>query len=241
MQLLNDEERREALHGSYSETQQIQHTTLPEWFEQQVALNPEAIAVTSEGSELTYGQLNEHANRLAHYLIRHRVGPEDLVALALPRSVEMVVGILAVLKSGAAYLPLDPEYPAERLKLMIDDSVPKCVLTTIETSPGLPVGSPNVLLLDSAEMLAALCNSPKDNPRQDDRIARLTPHNSAYVIYTSGSTGMPKGVVVTHQNVARLMKTTERYFTFGTEDVWTLFHSSAFYYSLWEIWGALLN
>jgi amino acid adenylation domain-containing protein len=239
VQLLSDEERREALHCSHGETQEI-HTTLPEWFEQQVALNPEVIAITSDASELTYGQLNEHANRLAHYLISRGIGPEDVVALALPRSSEMVTSILAVLKSGAAYLPLDPEYPAERLKLMIDDSAPKRVLTTIEMSPGLPVDTPNVLLLDSAEMFAALRNSPTENPKQGDRIARLTPHNSAYVIYTSGSTGTPKGVVVTHQNVARLMKTTERHFTFGTEDVWTLFHSYAFDFSVWEIWGALL-
>jgi amino acid adenylation domain-containing protein len=238
IQLLSDDERREVLHGSYSGTQEI-HTTLPEWFEQQVARNPQAIAVTSDGSELTYAQLNEHANRLAHYLIGRGVGPEDLVALALPRSVEMVIGILAVLKSFAAYLPLDPEYPAERLKLMIDDAAPACVLTTVEMSPRLPAGAPHVLL-DGVEMVAALCDSPNDNPRQGDRTAKLTPHNSAYVIYTSGSTGMPKGVVVTHQNVVRLMKTTERYFTFGPEDVWTLFHSYAFDFSVWEIWGALL-
>ncbi|MFL6284241.1 MAG: amino acid adenylation domain-containing protein [Pyrinomonadaceae bacterium] len=239
VRLLGDEERHRLLCGGEPEAEETLHTTLPEWFEQQAARDSQAIAVTFDAGKLTYGELNERANRLAHNLIERSIGPEDLVALALPRSAEMVVGVLAVLKSGAAYLPLDPEYPAERLKLMLEDAAPACVLTNAEMAPRLPAGAP-LVLLDGAETVAALRDSPQGNPRLGDEAARLMPHNAAYVIYTSGSTGRPKGVVVTHQNVVRLMKTTERRFDFGPDDVWTLFHSYAFDFSVWEMWGALL-
>ncbi|MGW7089018.1 amino acid adenylation domain-containing protein [Streptomyces sp. NPDC054871] len=207
--------------------------TLPELFEARVAAAPGAVAVVWEGSSLSYGELNERANRLAHELVGRGVGPEDVVALALPRSADLVVAVLAVLKAGAAYLPLDPAYPAARVAHMVTDARPALVLTTtghcasVDTASGTPV-----LLLDTLDVT----DRSADNP-----VTALAPDHPAYVIYTSGSTGRPKGVVVAHRNVVRLFDATRKWFGFGPDDVWTLFHSYAFDFSVWELWGALLH
>jgi nonribosomal peptide synthetase DhbF len=193
-----------------------------------------------EDIALTYAELNLQANRLAHYLISQGVGPETLAAIALPRSIEMVVSLLAILKAGGAYLPLDPDYPPERLAYMLKDAQPACVLTTAQIAEQLPE-SVAQLLLDHPDTAGALAQSPEANPSDAERTQPLTPHNPAYVIYTSGSTGTPKGVVVTHQNVARLFGATAHWFHFGPDDVWALFHSYAFDFSVWELWGALLH
>ena len=155
--------------------------------------SPEAIALVFEESTLSYAELNAQANRLAHLLIGRGVGPETLVALALPRSIEMVVALLAILKAGGAYLPLDPEYPPERLAYMLQDAQPACVLTSTRIAQRLPE-SVAQLLLDHPETVRALAQSPKTNPSDAERTGPLSPHNPAYVIYTSGSTGTPKGV-----------------------------------------------
>ncbi|MEG8279144.1 amino acid adenylation domain-containing protein, partial [Streptomyces sp. AHA2] len=207
--------------------------TLPELFEARVAAAPGAAAVVWEGATLSYGELNERANRLAHELLGRGVGPEDVVALALPRSAELVVAVLAVLKAGAAYLPVDPAYPAARVAHMVADAGPALVLTTtghrasVETASRTPV-----LLLDRLDVT----DQCADNP-----VTALAPEHPAYVIYTSGSTGRPKGVVVAHRNVVRLFDATRKWFGFGPDDVWTLFHSYAFDFSVWELWGALLH
>ena len=161
--------------------------------------SPEAIALVFEESTLSYAELNAQANRLAHLLIGRGVGPENLVALALPRSTEMIVALLGILKAGAAYLPLDPEYPVERLSYMLRDAQPACVLTTAQIAERLPE-SVAQLLLDHPETASALAQSPETNPSDAERTQPLSPHNPAYVIYTSGSTGTPKGVVGTHQS-----------------------------------------
>jgi amino acid adenylation domain-containing protein len=172
-------------------------------FEAQVERSPEAIALVFEDRELTYAELNSQANRLAHLLIGRGIGPENLVALALPRSAEMIIALLGVLKAGAAYLPLDADYPAERLAYMLRDAQPPCVLTTARIAERLPEGGVQ-LVLDHPTTAGALAQSPETNPSDAERTGPLSPHNPAYVIYTSGSTGTPKGVVVAHAGIPSL-------------------------------------
>jgi nonribosomal peptide synthetase DhbF len=201
-------------------------------FEAQADRTPHAIALTFEGRSLTYAELDERANHLANHLLGLGVGPEILVGLSAPRSLEMVVAILGILKAGGAYLPLDPEYPAERLAFMIEDArVP--VLLTCGAVPAAS-GSARVVALDTG--WEEIARSPATRPPLS-----AGPHNLAYVIYTSGSTGRPKGVMVEHWNVARLFTATAPWFDFGPTDTFTLFHSYAFDFSVWEIWGALLH
>ncbi|MGC5345431.1 amino acid adenylation domain-containing protein, partial [Streptomyces sp. DT171] len=178
----------------------IPEASIPELFQDRVRRAPDAIAVRDGAGTLTYGQLNSRANALAHHLIDRGVGPEDLVALAVPRSAGMIVAMLAVLKAGAAYLPVDPEYPASRITYMLDDARPVLLLTTTATRGQLPaIATPFIALDDDT--------APWAGHRTDD--PRTAPHVSlpAYVIYTSGSTGRPKGVVVTHRGVAAMVRT----------------------------------
>ena len=188
----------------YNDTaQDVPATTLPALFEAQVRRTPDNTAVVFEDTTLTYAQLNARANRLARLLIERGVGPEQFVALAVPRSVEMIVAVLAVLKAGAAYLPIDPDYPPARIKLMLDDAQPACLVTTAATA--LPdTGGLPVIVLDHADTVEALRHHADADPDDADRIAPLHARHPAYVIYTSGSTGMPKGVVVEHRNVVEL-------------------------------------
>jgi amino acid adenylation domain-containing protein len=209
--------------------------TLTSLFEAQAARTPMAIAVRCGAESLTFAQLNQRANSLAHYLVQTGVGPETLVGIVLERFIEMLVAVLAILKSGAAYLPLDPEYPETRLAHILADAKPAVVLTTDALRSRLPLQT-NLLSLDSTQTRMLLDQMFTSNPS----VAAL-PEHPAYVIYTSGSTGAPKGVVVTHANATRLFAATDHWFHFGPEDVWTLFHSYAFDFSVWEIWGALLH
>ncbi|MDF0729149.1 amino acid adenylation domain-containing protein, partial [Pseudomonas entomophila] len=189
----------------------------------------DAVAVSFDGQQLTYAQLNGQANALAHELIARGVGPDVLVGLAVERSLEMLVGLLAILKAGGAYVPLDPAYPQERLAYMIEDSGIALLLAQPQVLERLPLPEqlPVLLLGDSAS-------------RDDDPVTAVGPDNLAYVIYTSGSTGKPKGTLLAHRNVLRLFSATDQWFDFGPQDVWTLFHSYGFDFSVWEIFGALL-
>ncbi|MEI5135666.1 condensation domain-containing protein [Streptomyces libani] len=214
--------------------------SLPQLFEAQVARTPDAVAVVYEGTSLTYGELNARANRLARLLVAHGAGPERFVALALPRTADLVVALLAVVKSGAAYVPVDPSYPADRTSYMLADAGPELLVSTAEAAAGLPESRPRTLLLDDPGVVRALAEYDTGDLSDEDRGGPLSPSNAAYVIYTSGSTGRPKGVVVPHRNVARLFAATEEWFGFGPDDVWTLFHSYAFDFSVWELWGPLL-
>jgi nonribosomal peptide synthetase DhbF len=153
---------------------------------------------------MSYGELNERANRVAHYLRKEGVGVEDVVGISMERSAEMVVGLLGILKAGAAYLPLDPEYPEERLAYMISNAKPVRVISRRKESGGLR-GQKGLILLDDAEVDQALSLLPASNPDHEGRGAAQGLQHPAYVIYTSGSTGRPKGVVVAHQGVAQLV------------------------------------
>ncbi|MEU9482016.1 amino acid adenylation domain-containing protein, partial [Streptomyces sp. NPDC048191] len=237
--ILGPDERHRLLVEWNGTARTLPQTTLPALFEARVARTPEAVAVVSGATSLTYAELNARANRLAHLLIDEGVGPEQFVALALPRSADLVVAVLAVLKAGAAYLPIDPNYPAERLAYMVGDARPARVVTTAETASAVVADVPRIVLDDHA-VVERLVGCPAEDPTDGQRRQPLDPAHPAYMIYTSGSTGRPKGVVVPHRNVIRLMTETEHWFGFGSEDVWTLFHSYAFDFSVWELWGPLL-
>ncbi|GAA2787162.1 non-ribosomal peptide synthetase [Crossiella cryophila] len=197
--------------------------SLPEVFQAQVRRAPEAIAVRHQGESLTYTELNTRANRLAHELRARGAGPDHLVGVCLDRGPDLVVALLGVLKSGAGYLPLDPAAPTDRLAYLLEDAEVALAIT----------GTP----------LPGVDSLPVDHPGRPDTDPEplVAPDNLAYVIYTSGSTGKPKGVQVTHANVLRLLRACEPDFGFGPTDVWTLFHSYAFDFSVWELWGSLLH
>ncbi|AMA53704.1 non-ribosomal peptide synthetase DhbF [Bacillus inaquosorum] len=242
LDILAPEERSNMATDWQNVSEKIPHACLPEQFEKQAALSPDAIAVVYEDQSLSYAELNERANRLARMLISEGVGPEQFVALALPRSLEMAVGLLAVLKAGAAYLPLDPDYPADRIAFMLEDAQPAFIMTNTKAAEHIPPAE-NVpkIVLDDPKLSEKLNTYPAENPNNADRIQPLSPLNTAYVIYTSGSTGVPKGVMIPHQNVTRLLAATDHWFHFSSDDIWTMFHSYAFDFSVWEIWGPLLH
>ncbi|MFD9903468.1 amino acid adenylation domain-containing protein [Streptomyces sp. NPDC059063] len=210
--------------------------TLADRYQDAARRYPDRVAVSHDGDRLTYAELSARAHRLARLLAARSIGPGSIVALALPRSLDLVTGLLAVSLSGAAYLPLDPDYPHERLAYMLDDARPAAVITDTATAPRLPAHDLPLITVDGGAS-----DAHDDAPlRQEDRTRPLAPEDPAYVIYTSGSTGRPKGVVVSHHNVTRLLTATDHWFGFGPDDAWTLFHSYAFDFSVWELWGALL-
>jgi len=202
-------------------------------FEEEVERSPESVALVCEDKRMTYRELNARANRLANYLRRLGVGPESLVGLFTERSLDTIVGLLGILKAGGAYLPIDTAYPKDRIEFMLEDAEVRVLLTQKSLLPSTSDSKARVVCLDTDwESIA---------PENTDNLSiGIDPDSLAYVIYTSGSTGKPKGCLVTHANVARLMRATEPWFHFDASDVWTLFHSLAFDFSVWEIWGALL-
>ncbi|ANB09091.1 hypothetical protein SAM40697_5134 [Streptomyces ambofaciens] len=210
--------------------------TLVSWFARQVVLSPEAVAVSCDGVALSYGELDGRANRLARLLVERGAGAERLVAVALERSVDLVVALLAVVKAGAGYVPVDPSYPAERIAYVLKDAAPALLVTTRQALPE-QVGDLDTVVLDDPETVTDL--AARSAGVLADVVVRA--EHPAYVIYTSGSTGRPKGVVVSHGQVVRLFTRTRDWFGFGADDVWTLFHSYAFDFSVWELWGPLLH
>ncbi|WP_231387245.1 non-ribosomal peptide synthase/polyketide synthase [Nocardia sp. BMG111209] len=238
IQLLSAEEQRRALYEwPIGGPDGAEIGTIATRFAAVAALDPDAVAVRDGETSLTYAELDAWSNRLARRLIATGVQPESLVAVALPRSAELVAALLAVVKSGAAYLPVDPAYPADRIEWLLADARPVCALTSGRTA--LPRGWFGGPVIDLDTLAWDRLNS---GPITDaDRRRALHPAHPAYVIYTSGSTGTPKGVVIPHRNVIRLLDNTGPDFEFGPDDVWTLFHSYAFDFSVWELWGALLT
>jgi len=211
------------------------HLCLHQLIEAQAAHAPEATALVCNDQRLSYAWLNQRANRLAHRLRAQGVGPDVRVGLAVERGLDMVIGLLAILKAGGAYVPIDPHYPTDRLSYMISDSGVSLLLTQSHLMTVLP--------LPEGVQAWMLDEEPAERGGQhDDNLPNLThPDNLAYVIYTSGSTGKPKGTLLTHRNVVRLFEATQGWFEFGAEDVWTVFHSYAFDFSVWELFGALLH
>ncbi|HVT15608.1 MAG TPA: amino acid adenylation domain-containing protein [Thermoanaerobaculia bacterium] len=220
--------------GGLAEARAPAGWTLHNAFESRARLSPAALALSCAGEQVSYGELDARANRLARHLRSLGAGPEVRVGLCLARSAETVVALLAVLKAGGAYLPLDPDYPRERLALLLADAAAPLVVTRSNLAGLLPAAGPLQILLDrDAEAIARQPSGPLP--------PAAGPDHAAYVIYTSGSTGRPKGVVVTHRNVARLFIAAAPWLELAGDDVWTLFHSFAFDFSVWEIWGALLH
>ncbi|MFJ6775801.1 amino acid adenylation domain-containing protein, partial [Kitasatospora sp. NPDC091257] len=216
--------------------------TLPALFAAQVERTPDAVAAVLGDARLTYAELAERSDALAALLVRHGVGPETSVAVCLERSLDLVVALLAVLKAGGAYLPVDPASPSDRISFVFADCAPALVITST-ASAGAVAHEEAVrrVVLDDPETLARLSAGKGDVPLPAEVPGALSPANTAYIIYTSGSTGRPKGVVVPHGNVVRLLDETQPWFEFGADDVWTWFHSFAFDFSVWELWGPLLH
>jgi amino acid adenylation domain-containing protein len=231
--LLTPAERNQLLEGKAVRAVAPEERPLHEIFTERARRSPMATALVFEEERLSYAELDRRADRLAHRLRRLGVGPESRVGLCLERSPELVVALLAILKAGGAYVPLDPAHPRERVAWTLADSGAAVLVSRSELIADLPDHPARVLLLDAPETADA-------DEKDAEAGTEATANNAAYVIYTSGSTGRPKGVVVTHRQVTRLFAATAPDFGFDESDAWTLFHSAAFDFSVWEIWGALL-
>src|SRR3984957_9140172 len=217
LNLLSPAERQQLLVG-FNDTQAPYPSDrcIHELFEEQVTRTPEAVAVVFEDRQLSYGELNAHANQLAHHLIALGIRPDDRVAICMERSLEMVVGLLGILKAGGAYVPLDPSYPAQRLAYMLEDSAPVAVLTQAAVREGLPDLDVPVVLLELQDAASMIAREPVHNPHPS--ALGLTPSNLAYVIYTSGSTGLPKGAMNTHVGIANRLIWMQDAFALGAMD-----------------------
>ncbi|MEU1591137.1 amino acid adenylation domain-containing protein, partial [Micromonospora sp. NPDC005710] len=234
--LLDEAERQRVLVEWNPPSVTASEASVAELFAAQAARTPDAVAVVTDGKALTYAELDARAGRLARLLTGRRVGPESLVGLVFDRGPELLVAMLAVVRAGGAYVPIDPRYPVDRVTYTIEDAAPVVVLASSTTVGTLVDCAAPVVVVDTPDVVAELASLTPADP-----VAVRAAH-PLYVIYTSGSTGRPKGVTVTHGNVAQLFTATEGPFSgFGPDDVWSWFHSAAFDFSVWEIWGALLH
>ncbi|MDX3451771.1 amino acid adenylation domain-containing protein [Streptomyces sp. ME02-8801-2C] len=238
LELLGAEERRRVLREWNDTDHSVPLRTWPEMFADQVRQRPDDIALVFEDVSLTYAELDDRAGRLAAALIARGAGPERVVALAVPRSAELIVAEVAVLKSGAAYLPVDTDYPADRISYMLADAGPVCLVTTAEVAADLPANDGvTVVVLDSPDLIREMTER---QPTGADPSA-LTVTNAAYVIYTSGSTGRPKGVVLTHAGVAKLVATQTERFGIGPHSRVLQFASPSFDVAFWDLCLGLLS
>ncbi|MCD7440504.1 non-ribosomal peptide synthase/polyketide synthase [Streptomyces lincolnensis] len=201
LDVLTDEERQRVLRDGNDTAREVAGTTVLDLFRAQAARTPHAPAVTSGGHTLTYAELDARSSRLARLLAEHGAAPERFVALALPRDHDTVVALLAVLKTGAAYVPVDPDHPADRIAFVLADTEPALLLTTRALSAGIPDCAAPRLLLDDPALTADLATRPDTAPR-----VTPLPAHPAYVIYTSGSTGRPKGVVIEHRSLGAYLQ-----------------------------------
>jgi non-ribosomal peptide synthetase component F len=208
----------------------LQDCCLHQWIEHQAEARPDAIAVKCGDDSLDYATLNQLANQLAAKLLEQGLEPDSPVGLCLERSNNLIVGILGILKAGGAYVPLDPNYPPDRLAHILDQARPTIIVSSDAVKNILPASAAALVNIDR------LSATETANPTID-----LAADQLCYIIFTSGTTGLPKGVMVSHRNVARLFTTLANDLEFTHDDVWTLFHSYAFGFSAWEIFGALLN
>ncbi|MBW8833463.1 MAG: amino acid adenylation domain-containing protein, partial [Burkholderiales bacterium] len=238
--LLDPEERRRILVEWNDTAHPVPAATLPELFEAQAARTPDATALVFEEEHLSYAGLNTRANRLAHRLIALGAGPETIVGLCLERSPDMVVALLAILKAGAAYLPLDPDYPQARLAYMLDDARPAALVTTSALARRLATGTPT-LLLDDPGLAHALARAPDTNPTDADRSRPLRTQHPAYLIYTSGSTGQPKGVLVSQGAIVNRLEWMQAAYQLDDGDRVLQKTPSGFDVSVWEFFWPLLE
>ena len=216
----------------------INHTSdksLVDLFREQVANTPDAVALIFQKEKLSYKALEERSNQLAFYLCQQGIRKEMLVPICLDRSIEMVIGILAILKAGGAYIPLDPTYPQKRIDFILEDTAANFIITQYSFENFFQKSSHRTVIY-----LEEVLNDKTILPKKALEI-HINPEDLAYVIYTSGTTGKPKGVLVTHLNVVRLFFNDAPLFDFKADDVWTLFHSFCFDFSVWEMYGALLH
>ncbi|MBM0231720.1 amino acid adenylation domain-containing protein [Micromonospora sp. STR1_7] len=240
--LLDERERTQVLTEWGGTLAADPSTTLVELFAAQAGGRPDAVAVVDGETRVSYRELNARANRLARLLRARGAGPEDRVAVLLNRSADLAAALLAVLKTGAAYLPVDPTYPAERIAVLFEEARPRLVVTAEAAAAVLPAGCDAApILLGDATTEAHLAAQDPADLTDSELVTPLLAQHPAYVIYTSGSTGRPKGVSVTHSNVVALLQATRERFAFGAGDVWSWFHSYAFDVSVWEMWGAFAH
>ena len=205
--------------------------SIPLLFDAQVARTPDAVAVTFDGRSMTYQELDEAANRLAHMLAENGAAAGQNVALLLERSAEAIVAMLAVLKTGAAYLPIDSAHPPARIEFMIADAAPIAAITTIALADRL----------DGCDLFVVDVQDARLDSYPNDGLPAPAPDDIAYILYTSGTTGVPKGVAIAHQNVISLFDSMDVGVELGSEQVWAQWYSLAFDVSVWEIFGALLH
>ncbi|NDU72292.1 amino acid adenylation domain-containing protein, partial [Actinomadura sp. DSM 109109] len=235
LDLLGAEGRRRLLRAGGDLESGPLRACLAELVAEHAARRPGNVAVVHGAERLTYGELERRANRLAHHLRALGAGPEVRVGVCLHRSVDLVVALLAVVKSGAAYVPVDPDHPGERISYVLGDAGVRILVTSGAAGERASAG-PDVPTVRLDEDAAAIGRRPAEAPAPD-----TVPGNLLYVIYTSGSTGRPKGVMVTHAEIVRLLTATRPWFSFGPDDVWTLFHTVTFDFAAWELWGALAH
>ena len=234
LSVLTEQERQQVLiDWNATQTPYPQDRSIHHLFETQVETTPDAVALVFDGAEMTYRTLNQRANQLAYHIGTLGVNPGDFIALGMDRSFEMIIGIMAILKAGCAYVPLDPTYPTERLAFMLEDTQAPLLLTQHTQLTHWTTYEGQVVCLDTD---ASVINQQPDT----DLTYTGCADDSAYIMYTSGSTGQPKGVCVTHQNVVRLVKHTN-YAEFNAEQTFLQFAPISFDAATLEIWGALLN
>ena len=240
--LITPDERYQLLEAwNNTQTEYPQDLSIHQLFEEQVRTTPDAIAVKFKDQQLTYNQLNQQANQLARYLQSLGVQPEEVVGICVERSLETVVGILAILKAGGAYLPIDPEYPPERIAYMLDDAAVKILLTQQDLLTKLPDNQTQIICLERDRAVPAFADRDKIEQQSQDNLKIQVPaDNLAYVIYTSGSTGKPKGVQVVHRAVNRLVLNTN-YIDLKPGNRIAQVSNPSFDAATFEIWGALLN
>ncbi len=229
------EKERQLLLYEFNNTQADfpKNKTIHQLFEEQVQKTPESIAVVFGNDWLTYRELNEKANRLAHTLREKGVGRDTIVGISVYRSLNMIMGMLGIVKAGGAYLPIDPDYPEDRIRYMLTNSNANLLLTQTCLIDKWQFDELSIEQINLEDVRSYANESSDPKPIND-------PHDLLYIIYTSGSTGKPKGVMIEHHNVVRLLFNERFQFEFSPQDVWTLFHSFCFDFSVWEMYGALL-
>jgi iturin family lipopeptide synthetase B len=244
LELITEEEREQLLNRWNQATANYpEDITICRMFEEQVEQTPDRVAAVFEDQSLTYRQLNDAADGIAAKLLERGLKNEEIVGLMVERSMEMLIGIIAVIKAGGAYLPMDPGFPVKRLNYMLEDSGTGILLTTGEIPDTVKTGKDTINLKHEIKSNFKNNKNNKDNINKSGekyRKPEIKPSNLLYIIYTSGTTGKPKGVMIEHRNLVRLFRNDKFQFEFSPNDTWTMFHSHSFDFSVWEMYGALL-